>query len=199
MLKSIAKKITVTLASNNIIKTEEIEAYSYGLELLVPKVILYVAILIVSIITNTFLISFAFVILLMSLRRYTGGFHCKTAEACLLFSFFIYLIVLFGYNYVQYLPKSIYGLSSAISAIIVFAFAPVEDINRPLDNNEKIQFRKKALISLVLIILIEIFSILFRFDALCYVSACSLTVNAVLILLATRRCKYEKNIVKSSS
>lgn len=199
MLNSIAKKIAVTLAFNDIIKTDEIEAYSYGLELLVPKVILYVAILIVSIITNTFLISFFFVIMLMSLRRYTGGFHCKTAEVCFLFSFLIYLMVLFGYNYAQYIPKSIYGLSSAISAIIVFAFAPVEDINRPIDNNEKIQFRKKALISLALIILIEIFAILFRFDVLCYVSACSLTVNAVLILLATGRCKYEKKIVKSSS
>ena len=54
MLKSIAEEITVALASNDIIKTDEMEAYTYGLELLIPKVILYAAILIVSLITDTF-------------------------------------------------------------------------------------------------------------------------------------------------
>lgn len=32
MLKSIAEEVTVLMAANNIIKTEEIEAYTYGLE-----------------------------------------------------------------------------------------------------------------------------------------------------------------------
>lgn len=39
MLKSIAEEVTVLMAANNIIKTEEIEAYTYGLELIIPKVI----------------------------------------------------------------------------------------------------------------------------------------------------------------
>lgn len=56
MLKSISEEITVALAANDIIKMDEMEAYNYGLELLIPKVILYAAILIVSLITNTFLI-----------------------------------------------------------------------------------------------------------------------------------------------
>ena len=30
MLKSIAEEVTVLMAANNIIKTEEIEAYTYG-------------------------------------------------------------------------------------------------------------------------------------------------------------------------
>lgn len=54
MLKSIAEEITVALASNDIIETDEMEAYSYGLELLIPKIILYAAILVVSLITDTF-------------------------------------------------------------------------------------------------------------------------------------------------
>lgn len=40
------------MAANNIIKTEEIEAYTYGLELIIPKVILYAVILVVSLITE---------------------------------------------------------------------------------------------------------------------------------------------------
>lgn len=43
MLKSISEEITVALAANDIIKMDEMEAYNYGLELLIPKVILYAA------------------------------------------------------------------------------------------------------------------------------------------------------------
>lgn len=192
MLKSIAEEITVALAANDIIKMDEMEAYNYGLELLIPKVILYAAILIVSLITNTFLISLSFVVMLMALRRYAGGFHCKTAETCLLFSFLIYLLALFGYDFVHYIPQIAYALSSVFSAIIVLIFAPVEDVNRPLEGNEKVQYRLKAMVSLVIILLAELASVVFQLKTLSYVSACSLTANAVLILLSQlRRWKYE--------
>lgn len=194
MLKSIAEDITVALASNDIIKTEDMETYIYGLELLVPKVILYTCILIVSIITNTFGISFIFVLMLMSIRRYAGGFHCRTAETCIIFSFLIYLLVLLGYGFVQCIPQIVCGFLSAISAIIIMIFAPVEDVNRPLDEAEKIQYRLKAMISLTIILLVELAALIFSIRHLAYVSACSLTANAALILLSQiRRCKYEIN------
>lgn len=194
MLKSIAEEITVALAANDIIKMDEMEAYNYGLELLIPKVILYAAILIVSLITNTFLISLSFVVMLMALRRYAGGFHCKTAETCLLFSFLIYLLALFGYDFVHYIPQIAYAFSSLFSAIIVLIFAPVEDVNRPLDESEKIQYRQKAMITLTVILMLDMVALLFRFDTISYLSACSLTANAVLILLSQlRRCNCEVN------
>lgn len=91
MLKSIAEEVTVLMAANNIIKTEEIEAYTYGLELIIPKVILYAVILVVSLITDTFLMSVAFVILLMCLRRYSGGFIVKQQKSvCSFLSLCIY-------------------------------------------------------------------------------------------------------------
>lgn len=199
MLKSIAEEITVALASNDIIKTDEMEAYTYGLELLIPKVILYAAILVVSLITDTFFSSVTFVVLLMGLRRYTGGFHCKTAETCLLFSFLIYLLALLGYEFVQYIPNIVCGISSLVSAVIVLIFAPVEDANRPLEESEKVQYRQKAMIALSIILSLEMIALFFRFDTISYLSSCSLTVNAVLILLSQiRRCKYEVNNPESS-
>lgn len=137
MLKSIAEEVTVVMAANDIIKTEEMEAYTYGLELLIPKVILYVVILVVSLITDTFLMSVAFVILLMSLRRYSGGFHCKTAEICVIVSFLMYLLAIFGYEFVSFIPNMVYGVSTVLSSVIVLIFSPVEDKNRPLDETEK--------------------------------------------------------------
>ena len=192
MLKSIAEEISVALVVNDIIKMDERETYSYGLELLIPKVILYVAILIVSLVTNTFLFSLAFVIMFMALRRYAGGFHCKTARTCLLFSFLIYLLALFGYDFIHYIPQIAYGLSSVFSAIMVLIFAPVEDVNRPLEDNEKIHYRLKAMVSLVIILIAELVSVVLQFKTFSYISAYSLMANAVLILLSQLRgWKYE--------
>ena len=199
MLKSIAEEVTVVMAANDIIKTEEMEAYTYGLELLIPKVILYVVILVVSLITDTFLMSVAFVILLMSLRRYSGGFHCKTAEICVIVSFLMYLLAIFGYEFVSFIPNMVYGVSTVLSSVIVLIFSPVEDKNRPLDETEKKLYRQKAMIALSFILILEVASLILEFRALSYLSACSLTANAVLILLSqTRRCKYESNNPESS-
>lgn len=199
MLKSIAEEVTVVMAANDIIKTEEMEAYTYGLELLIPKVILYAVILVVSLITDTFLMSVAFVILLMSLRRYSGGFHCKTAEICLLVSLLMYLLAIFGYEFVSFIPNMVYGVSTVLSSVIVLFFSPVEDKNRPLDETEKILYRQKAMIALSFILVLEFASLILEFRALSYLSACSLTANAVLILLSQmRRCKYESNNPESS-
>ena len=199
MLKSIAEEVTVVMAANDIIKTEEMEAYTYGLELLIPKVILYVVILVFSLITDTFLMSVAFVILLMSLRRYSGGFHCKTAEICVIVSFLMYLLAIFGYEFVSFIPNMVYGVSTVLSSVIVLIFSPVEDKNRPLDETEKKLYRQKAMIALSFILILEFASLILEFRALSYLSACSLTANAVLILLSqTRRCKYESNNPESS-
>lgn len=199
MLKSIAEEVTVVMAANDIIKTEEMEAYTYGLELLIPKVILYVVILVVSLITDTFLTSVAFVILLMCLRRYSGGFHCKTAEICVIVSFLMYLLAIFGYEFVSFIPNMVYGVSTVLSSVIVLIFSPVEDKNRPLDETEKKLYRQKAMIALSFILVLEFASLILKFRALSYLSACSLTANAVLILLSqTRRCKYESNNPESS-
>lgn len=143
--------------------------------------------------------SVAFVILLMCLRRYSGGVHCKTAEICLLVSFLMYLLAIFGYEFVSFIPNMVYGISTVLSSVIVLIFSPVEDKNRPLDETEKVLYRQKAMIALSFILILEFASLILEFRALSYLSACSLTANAVLILLSqTRRCKYESNNPESS-
>ena len=78
-------------------------------------------------------------------------------------------------------------------------FAPVEDVNRPLDESEKVQYRQMAMITLTVILMLEMAALLFRFDTVSYLSACSLTANAVLIFLSKiGRCKYEVNNSESS-
>lgn len=197
MLKELADDAAVALASNGIISIDDMDAYRYGLELLIPKMILYAVILIISIITNTFILSALFVVMFMGVRRYSGGFHCHTAEMCLCVSLLIYLLVIFGFSFLTKDYIDVYGILSVASAIIIIIFSPVEDKNRPLDDVEKKQYRLKSLIATGLVSIIFAMSLFFEINILSYISACSLTANAVLIILAVGRCTYEKLNIKS--
>lgn len=197
MLKELADDVSVELAANGIISIDDMDAYRYGLELLIPKVILYAVILIISLITNTFILSALFVVMFMAVRRYSGGFHCQTAEMCLCISLLIYLLVIFGFNFSSKVYIDAYGIFSVVSAIIIIIFSPVEDKNRPLDDVEKKQYRLKSLIATGVVTIIFAMSSFFKINMLSYISACSLTANAVLIILAVGRCAYEKLNIKS--
>lgn len=94
MLQILAKKITASLVLNKIISTDDMEAYTYGLELLIPKLVLYLLVFILAALTKTVVVSLLFVVMYMSLRKYTGGFHCKTAERCLCVSLLIHILMI---------------------------------------------------------------------------------------------------------
>lgn len=94
MFKTLADESAHLLISHKIIDEENREAYTYGLELFFEKAFLYALISIIAILTNTLLFSIVFIVTYKALRQYTGGFHCKTAEMCLVISILIYLLVL---------------------------------------------------------------------------------------------------------
>lgn len=94
MFKILADESALLLISHKIIDEENRDAYTYGLELFFEKAFLYAIIFIIAIFTKTILFSIAFIVTYKALRQYTGGFHCKTAEMCLVISILIYLIAL---------------------------------------------------------------------------------------------------------
>ncbi len=122
MFERLADEVSLLLISYNIISSEERESYVYGLELLFPKIALYLTILIIAVLSKTLLISTLFIIMYMGLRRYTGGFHCKTAEMCFLFSLLIYLMMVLLYFIKKAeINYTMMGLS-VISSIILLIF-----------------------------------------------------------------------------
>lgn len=198
MFERLADDITLLLVNHNIISNDDRENYIYGLELLLPKVALYLTIFIIAIVSKTILASTLFILMYMGLRRYTGGFHCKTAEMCLLFSILIYLIMIFLYLFNQIEIR--YGLmiTSIISLIIILIFSPVENKNRPLDSVEKNKYRVKAIIIAIIILTVTITTFLFKVNQIFFSASWSLTADAVLIILNLRRKNNEESSVENN-
>lgn len=196
MLQILTKKITTTLVLNKIISPNDTKAYAYGLELLILKLILYLFVLILAVLTTTVIVSMLFVVMYMSLRKYTGGFHCKTAEKCLCISMLIHIIMITVYYLSISTTDFILLVLSALSSVVIAIFSPVENKNRPLENGEKHKYKVKSILIMVVIFVLMAVSMLMHISQLFYSSVCSLTSDAVLIILSLRRKNNEKGNVK---
>ena len=192
MYKHFAESLATLLAANRIIDIDRQECYSYGLELFLFKFTLYIIILIISLLTNTFLISLIFTVSYLLLRQYTGGYHCKTAEACMITSIFIYVLMLLLYN-VGICNYSVYLLiCDLLSYLVILIRAPIENENNPLEISEIKTYRTVSIIvSSVLLVLCAVlhFFCLYKYI---YPISFAMTADAVLLLITPRRKKNEK-------
>jgi len=202
MLKNLAEDLAQILAANNIIKVEECDAYRYGLELAISKIIMYTIILIIAILTKTLLFSSLFAIMYVVLRQYTGGYHCKSAEMCIIVSIFIYLLMLLVFllnliNIGSLITRMILLSLTFISPLIIVIFSPVESSNNPLTKEEKNKYHRNSIIVAIILLIISCVSLITNISILFYSSSGSLTADAVLIILSLRRSKNEKNCYES--
>ncbi len=191
MYKNIADILATLLSANKIIDINNQEAYSYGLELFLFKFTLYIIILIISLLTDSFLISLVFTASYMLLRQYTGGYHCKTPEACMLTSILIYTFMLFLYNLNTLIL--FFFVIITISYLIIILKAPIENENNPLDIYEIKKYRILSIIISTLLTVLSMLSFIFDFKEFAFPISYTLTADAVLLLISPRRKKNEEN------
>lgn len=193
MFKSCADKLSLMLAANKVISYDNLEAYSYGIELFLFKGTFFLIVLIISLLTNTFLISTVFLISYTIIREYSGGYHCKTAEMCLLVSIFIYLVLLVFYKLsLQQIENALFVIS-LLSIIPIIFFSPVESINKPLTKAEKKKYKVVAIIIGVSLVTAAFITYFLKINYIFYSISYALTADAVLIILPKRREKNEEN------
>ena len=163
MFVYLSKKASQFCVSNNIIQNEDAEVYEYGFEILLSTLINAVAIFVVSILTGNFVATLFFCIGFLPLRMTAGGYHAKTHLRCFLIlmaSYIAFLAVLYK------LPQALYliavSISSAISFFLIFVFSPIEDINKPISDTERVKFKKKSriIISVFIIVAFGLYYIL---------------------------------------
>lgn len=193
MVNHLAETFATKMVIKKIIDIDDKECYVYGLELLISKIIVFGVILVISIITQTIIPSIIFISSYIFLRQYSGGYHCKTAEMCMLVSIFIYLIFLITLKLsLLYLDIYLLGLS-AISYFIVLLFSPLADANKEIDDDEKKKYKTISLIfaSIMMLTIVICFFINIHFVFISV--SCSLIADAILLLMAIikrRRKRY---------
>ena len=128
--------ITEKWKDRKIIDPELCDVYRYGIEIAISTIIGFVLIGILGVVFSCPLKSLIFLLVLIPIRNYCGGYHANTYLQCnaILSAIFILIAVLSRYisiNYYYVIVLALVGLTT------MCLFAPIDNINKPLDKEQK--------------------------------------------------------------
>lgn len=162
MVKTLSRKMVDWQTNKGFLLLEERKIYEYAYEIFIVKVF---CILMTCVIAYLFHYYFIFLYMLsyMPLRTYAGGFHAKTNEYCIAFSVILLCIVcvcgkyLMIFNFMQ-----IVLFLELLAIAIILILSPVEDFNKPLDDEERVKYRKYAYMVALIEVIVAAILYLFK-------------------------------------
>lgn len=160
MFKGISAYIADLLVKNETITENEHDIYSFGIQQGINILINLITILFFGILFGEIWQSLIFTIAYVPLRSYAGGFHAKTPTRCYVFSCCLISAVLLAIKYL--LPEDfIYSSLLAAGGIIIILLAPVDTLNKRLDQVEVRVYRNRTLIIVAMETVVYVLSIIF--------------------------------------
>ena len=122
--------------------------YTYGLQQVCMNLVNTIVLMIMGIYMQMLFETVIFVISFKAFRKYAGGYHSKTRLGCFALTNAVVLVVLSVMKYLR-VNISIYLGLYLMSVLIIFMYAPVETENKKLDSIERVIYRKRAIIVLI--------------------------------------------------
>ena len=160
MIKGISAYIADLLVKNEKITENEHDIYSFGIRQGINILINLITILFFGILFGEIWQSLIFTIAYVPLRSYAGGFHAKTPTRCYVFSCCLISAVLLAIKYL--LPEDFICSSLLVAGgIITILLAPVDTVNKRLDQVERRVYRNRTLIIVAMEIIVYVFSFIF--------------------------------------
>ncbi len=162
MLYNLSKKIIESIYGK---EDSKLELYVYGLELLLSSAVGTVLLIVLGIVVGALIESIIFIIAFSGIRIFAGGFHSRSFILCNLITVLNFVIVLIIYRcfYDILFSPYVYSIVFIITFVLCVLFAPVVNINNPI--NDDLQKRNKAkALTVITIDAIFYFSLLFVFE-----------------------------------
>lgn len=194
-MKKFSEKLINVFIEHNIIDEKDCELYVYGASQAITMLLNFITIIVIGIIFDMLWQSVLFTITYIPIRTYAGGFHCRTPIKCYIFSVIMQIIILFLLK-INFLNDSIIILLiSLFGSILSILLAPVEDINKKLDNLEIKVFRKKAIINIVIIQILTFLTL--KFTQFSLTTSLAICCSAFMLVLGKiYNFRYYKNLKK---
>lgn len=187
MIEKIAEVIINYLYAQGYIKNN-IAVYRYGTEILISSLIGFSITLILGFVFNAFIDSILYLVLFVTLRKRTGGYHASTYLGCN----FAMIISFLGYLLFIKLdpPISYYYLAILISLVIIIHFAPLENSYKKIINQA---LQKKWSIFLSFSYALIFFLLFLSNSRYALLPLYVLQLVAVYILIGRRKLKHEQD------
>lgn len=173
IIKSVSKSIDID--------PEFYDYYKHGIEITISSIINISLILLFGLIIGRFLSAVCFLLCVIPLRQFCGGYHASTYFRCnstFLLAFLIDYLIARMLALVN-IPLNILETISLISVIPIILYAPVPNVHK---SKNQIRDKKCHVISVILGVVISIISFLF-FEANLFVSSLIITSQATVSIL----------------
>ena len=161
MFKMYIDRFVNILVKSGKCKEEDKAIVKYGLIVFCEILINVLTTIVIGLIFNMFYESIIFLCGFSFLRSYTGGYHAEKGYICYIFSTVILILALvvnkliLDIIYIEF----VLSILLIISVVIILLYAPVDNKNKVLDEDEKIYFKKRIRLNLI----VEIFLIIALF------------------------------------
>lgn len=185
MITRLSKKIASFFVYQKIIDKEAEEVYEYGLQLLLSTVANTLIALVVAISTNTFIPCLFYLTTFVLMRKCAGGFHAKTHFNCcciLLAVLCAFIICIKHIPPMAFIPIS--ALSLIFSFIVIYLFAPLEHINKPISIEDKNRLKNLSRLYMVIISFIILLFSIFNLHTLMVSISLGIFTSSMSILVA---------------
>lgn len=145
MLSYISEQISTNWSKQGIIDTESKDVYRYGIEIILSSLIGIVSVITIGIMLSAVLEAFVFLAIFIPLRMYTGGFHAKTYVRCNLTTVALFAIQV-SITSLFILNGPIYIIGIVIGLIIILALAPIKNVNKIIEAENRKKYKRLALL-----------------------------------------------------
>lgn len=144
MLGQLAARIVDWQINRGTLKTEEEAVYRYAYELLLNQVINLILAGLVAFWFRAPVMVLLFLFGYIPLRSYSGGYHADTNLGCTILSTLMICGVCYGAQTVGNFILEWHPVLYPVSGIVICSLAPVQDHNKPLDEQEKARYQKRS-------------------------------------------------------
>ena len=134
---------------NGILEEKDRRLYEYAYGVLLGRVVIYLIIVILGIITGNWMEMIVFLLPFTVLRQYAGGIHLEKAGGCMAVSG---ILVLLCSLYLASAPAVIWQMRIIwfVAVGVIFIMAPVDASSKKLDAKEKKVYGMRARVILVI-------------------------------------------------
>lgn len=147
MITQIADRISTFLFHGKIINSKDREKCRYGLEIMISTCIGFSVILLAGSILGKVQMALVYLICIVPLRMYTGGYHAETYLKCNFVFAVIFLlnIIVFDFIISHALQRELLMITF-FSIFPINRYAPVENSNKKISITQKKKYKKISIL-----------------------------------------------------
>lgn len=147
MLEKFSRKIAVWLIKSGILENDNSELYRYAIQYLLLIIIPIINFLAYCIATHNIIVGFIILFSFLLIRKYSGGYHCKSSTVCLIFSTIILIFMAWLSNRIRFSLSMIIVLFLCESELLLRG--PIISVNHSVSQKEKSHFHKCLFLILI--------------------------------------------------